>query len=230
VVRDFYLRSRACQALVAAIFAGSGAALISGLLLAAPLAAFVAALPVLVSLAQFSLTPALRFFGVHQYYSTTLKVTMRAGRYLEIHGGAVFDYLLAVRWAERGPVAARKIMVSYLEGLLGLAEEVERGRLPRDIEIVGASYFFHAATARRLGCRVQPAPWWLRANLWLHVLDVVALYSFSKGRLALPDLSHVTTAVIRGDELLARLDDIHGLLRLLRREPQPEGFTEMACA
>jgi hypothetical protein len=95
---------------------------------------------------------------------------------------------------------------------------------------VGASYFFHAQTARRLGFRVQPVPWWLRLNLWLHVLDVVVLYSFSRGRFALPDISRVTTAVIRGDELLAHLPDINALLRLLRREVRPAAFAEMVCA
>jgi hypothetical protein len=224
-VKELYLSSRPIQALVAFVFAFAGAAILVSVTSVAHPMLLLIGLPILLSIAQISVTPALRLLGLHRYHSTMLKATLRTPQYYELHGGAVFDYLLTVGRELFGPIAARRVMVSYLEGLLEIADEVERGSLPGGMEITGTSYFFRGTTLERLGFTIRQADWGLRLNLWLHLLDVAALYSLSKGRPALPRLDRIKTAVIRGDALVRHRPDIIALLETLRprrrREPPP---------
>jgi len=213
------------QALVAIAFAAVGAMLLASVASVAHPLVLLAGLPLLVSIGQIAITPALRLFGLHRYHSTMLKATLRTPQYYELHGGAVLDYILTVGRDAFGPVAARSVMVSYLEGLLEIAREVESGALPGNIEIAGTSYFFRAASLQRLGFSIRRADWRLRLNLWLHLFDVVALYSLSRGRPALPRLDRIKTAVIRGDALVQHRPELLSLLETIRprrrRSPSP---------
>jgi len=217
-VRELYFRSRPIQALVALLFAVVGATLVVAVTSVAHPVALVIGLPLLLSIVQLCLTPAFRLFGLHRYHSTMLKATIRTPTYYELHGGAVLDYLLTVGRTPFGPLAARRVMASYLEGLLDIAEDVERGHLAGSIEIAGTSYFFRETTLQRLGFTIRRAGWRLRMNLWLHILDVAVLYSISKGHPALPHFERIKTAVIRGDALLRRRSAVVSLLEILRRE------------
>jgi hypothetical protein len=110
-------------------------------------------------------------------------------------------------------------MAWYLEGILDVASRVERGEIPSSVEVTGTSWFFREETARRLGFQIRPAGFRLRFNLLLNALDLWLTYSFTRGRLALPDLLDAKQAVIRGDELVRRKGQISRLREALDRRP-----------
>ena len=174
--------------------------------------------PLAVSLWQLSVTPFCRATGIYLYHSPMLKATFRGSRIWEIHGGTTWDWLVLFRFRDRGAPAARRVMGWYLEGLLDIVRRVETGEIPKAVLVTGTSYFFSANTARRLGFEIRPAGLRLRFNLLLNVLDLWLCYSFTRGRLAVPALLDVKQAVIRGDELVRRKDQLHRIRRALGRK------------
>src|SRR5215468_8820743 len=154
-MRRLYLRSRKVQWIVAAALFLGGIGLIVRVLLAVRFPWILATVPLLLSTYQLSITPAFRLLGIYRYHSPMLKATIRTSRVYEIHGGTNFDYVLNFGWADRGPVAARKVLIFYLEGLRDIADLVSRGELPRSIQIAGTSYFFRDESARRLGFSIS---------------------------------------------------------------------------
>jgi hypothetical protein len=232
-MKRLYLRSRSVQWIVAAglFFGGIGLIVKTILFLGFPLS--LAAVPLLLSTYQLSITPAFRLLGVYRYHSPMLKVTLRTSRVYEIHGGTNFDYLLHLRWSERGTVAARKVMVLYLEGLLDIARHVAQGKLPRSVTITATSYFFRDESAERLGFTILPPSLRLRLNLIANLLDLILMYSFTRGRLAFPQIWRVRQAVIRGERLLAGQGSIEAMIRTLKRVPADraeEPGREALCA
>jgi hypothetical protein len=230
-MRNLYLRSRGAQWAVAVALIAAGAVAIRAALIGVrgPLSLVLA--PLLFPLAQISVAPLFRLVGVYRYHSAMLKVTIRTTRVYEIHGGTPFDYVLHLRWRDRGAPAARHILISYLEGLLDIADCVARGELPASIRITGTSYFFREASAARLGFALEKPTLRLRANLLLHLLDLTLLYSFARGRWALPPVWRTRNAVISGAGLLERRSSIESMIRLLRGHSSGADETRAAlCA
>lgn len=200
------------MAAAALLLTGGGGAIL--LLFRAELPLGLLAYPLALSILQFSVTPFLRLCGFYRYHSPMLKATLRSSRTYELHGGTSFDYVWLFRWSERGPAAARRILVYYLEGLLDLARLAQRGALPPGVEVTGTSYFFGERSVRRLGFRLEPPGLRLQLVLLVYYLDLFILYSFSRGRLAFPNVLKVKRASIRAGDLAARSGDI---LRLIER-------------
>lgn len=173
---------------------------------------------------QLATTPVMRLAGVYRYYSPMLLVENPRPTGFHVHGGTNLDYLLHLRWSDRGPAAARKTLRHYLRGLLAIADEVARGELPTDLPIVATSYVFSETTARRLGFTVEPVPRGERLGLWMNYPNLLLKHSFAQGRPALPDLSRVRRATITGGRLAERRDSLRALLARL------EGAADSAVA
>ena len=230
-MRGIYLRSRVCQHIVAIALLAVGPALIVLAVRTLAPPPLILILPLLNSVYQFSVAPAFRLVGLYRYHSPMLKSTIRTRTFYEIHGGTSFDYVLVLRWRERGRAAARKVMIGYLEGLLDLADRVTDGEIPQHTQIRGTSYFFSDRTARRLGFELRPPGLRLRANLLLNLLDLTLMYSFTKGRWATPNVLRVRQAVIAGSELARRRGEIRNLISDLQALPESVRRRESAiCA
>jgi hypothetical protein len=202
-------------------FAGTVAAL--ALLFVFPVPVSFLVFPVALSVFQFCATPFLRNSGLYRYHSEMLKATVRTDRTWEIHGGTSWDYVRLFRLSESGAVATRRLLRSYLEGLLDIARLVESGAIPPETTVTGTSYFFSEKSARRLGFRLEPAGPRLRAVLVLYYLDLVLLYSFARGRIAFPNVLKARRAAIRAADLAAKRRAIEVLIARLRREPAAPG-------
>ncbi len=187
------------------------------------------AFPIAYSFFYIVSNPALRLLGVFRYHSPLLKVSLRSRRYYEVHSGTLLDYVLLFRWKDRGGRATRQILGLFLEGFLDIANAVERGEIARDTHIVGTSYFFSEKSAERLGFRLESAGLRLRLVLFVSYAELALLHSFARGRLSFPNVLNVRTAVVRGDELLARRDEMRRILTRLREiEGGPEGQAQAA--
>src|SRR5262252_926888 len=141
-MRRLWRGSRSQRWIVAIAFLTGSAAAIVTIIGALGFPTSLALLPVLLSLYQLGIAPAARLAGLYRYHSPMLKATIRTHRFYEVHGGTSFDYLMQLRWKDRGCVAARQVMIQYLEGFLDIARCVEAGEIGESTLISGTSYFF----------------------------------------------------------------------------------------
>jgi hypothetical protein len=103
-----------------------------------------------------------------------------------------------------------------LRGLLRIAEEVEGGTLSPDAELVATTYFFSDRSIARLGFTLRPAPGAVVANLAVTSLSIALRLSFTRGRLAYPDMRRIRQAVTSAGELAQHAGEIRRLLERLR--------------
>ena len=174
------------------------------------------ALPLVAPLESLLLTPLYALSGRFRYYSPMLLATRRRAGGLDLHVGTLFDYVVRLRWSDRGPRAARIVTADLLRGLLVLAGEADRGVLPPDAELVATSYFFSDRTLARLGFELRPAPGATVQNLVLASLSIALRLSFTRGRPSFPELRRIRRAVTTAGELARHRDHI---ARLLDRLP-----------
>lgn len=190
-----------------------------GLAMAAHVALF---LPLWLLLSLFLLAPLFRLTGVLRYYSPYLIVTRGGCGRLALHGATPFDYLLLFRWRDRGRPAVQRILLWYVEGLLVLARELERGRLPLDTTISATSYIFSAGSARRYGFAVEEAPRFSIGGYLTYPTQLLT-YSFARGRWALPPIHRARQATLDGATLRAQIGRLERLQTRLRKAQAQRG-------
>ncbi|MDQ3557552.1 MAG: hypothetical protein M3409_12375 [Gemmatimonadota bacterium] len=198
---------------------GLGATLLP-LLLLPPLPGTLAvllALPLLIPVWETACAPFFRLAGIHRYFSPLLFAEAPEPGTLVVHGGTLWDYLLHLRWSERGRATRRRTLGFYLDGFLAIAADVERGRLSPDTTITGTSYFFNERTARSFGFALHPVDPAQRRELLLNFPVLLCKTSFAEGRLAVPDLSRLRRASITGAGLLRSRDRMRALRARLRQ-------------
>jgi len=161
-------------------------------------------LPIWMMIAGFLVAPLLRVVGHLKYYSPLLIVTRSSGSRLDLHGAMLFDYVLLFRWCDRGRPAVRKTMLWYIDGLIALARDIERGRYPADITLSGTSYFFSESSAKRHGFRVEKGSRFAFGGFLTYPTQFLT-YSFAKGRWAFPPILKAKNATIDGATLCTRI-------------------------
>lgn len=171
--------------------------------------------PLLSSIVEFCLTPLLRLLDIYRYYSPMLLTYVKDETHFELHSGTSFDYFLNFRLNEHGLVATRKILQWYGEGLLAIIADIESGKLAREIEITGTSYFFSDRTAERLGFELRRPNVLDSFNLLLYFFDLVWMYSYSLGKFALPPVWRMKKLYITGEALVTQKKKIEALVRMV---------------
>jgi hypothetical protein len=191
----------------------------------------IVALPLLIApLEGLLLTPLHTLTGRYRYYSPFLLATADAGGALELHVATLFDYVVLLRWRDRGRRASRRIAVELLRGLLAVIADVERGALAAHLPVTATSYIFSSRTLRRMGFELQPTSAAARLNLALAFVGIALRLSFTRGRPTLPDLRRIRTATATGAQLAAQRDELQRLLaRLDEGMSQPDGRTADRC-
>ncbi len=175
--------------------------------------------PVLATLESLLLTPLYTLLGRFHYYSPLLLATRRSDGGLDLHVGTLFDYVMRLRWKDRGPRATRTVTADLLLGLVALCEEVERGTLPQDAPIVATSYFFSDRSLARLGFQVRSAPAFVVQNLVVASLSIALRLSFTRGRPTFPDLRKTRQAVTSAGSLVQHKDMLRQALQRLAPIP-----------
>jgi hypothetical protein len=168
-----------------------------------------------VPISQFLFTPIYKLTGGYTYYSPMLLGYMANDKQIDLHSGTNFDYLFVM--TKHKPIATwkNKLLLYQLEGLLQLITLIETKRIPETVNIVGTSYFFNHRTLNKLGFRLEEASSFYRINLYLNCIDIVWMYSLTRGKLAIPALGNVKKASIQGSNLVAQkqaLESLYGKL------------------
>ena len=175
-------------------------------------------LPLLKPIGHFLVVPLLRLSGVLNYYSPMLIGVWSGEKSLNLHNGSSFDYLVNMRWKQKGQIAKRRMLRYYLKGFLKIIEDIENKKLPREVEVSGTSYFFSERSAMRMGFKlIQPNTIW-KFLFFLDYVNLFMMYSYSCGKLRCPKVTKLKKAVITGEKLLQAKEKIITLLNLINRK------------
>jgi hypothetical protein len=168
----------------------------------------IALFPLAVSMSQFAFTPVFRASGTYKYYSDFLLVYNPNQTVYDLHLGTSFDYALHMHWSDRGIKARKKLLAGMLNGLLGIIDDAEQGKLPGSLVVTGTSYFFSDSSVKRFGFRLTEPSAAYRANLLLNFVDIYWMSVFASGSWKFPKLNQAKKAEITLDELVLQKDRI----------------------
>lgn len=157
---------------------------------------------ILVPFQHLLLTPWIKLSGTYQYLSPMLLVFNPNEKEYDLHNGTSFDYWWVMRGVKAGTPLRNKLLAYYFEGLLKIIEQLEDEKIPPTVLIKGSSYFFSERTTKRLGFEIFETNASVRFNIILNYLDLIWMYSLSRGKLSFPNLKNVQTAQITGEKLL----------------------------
>ncbi len=168
-----------------------------------------------VPIGQFCFTPFFRLAGIYKYYSPMLIGYMPNKIQVDLHSGGSFDYLFVILKYQSGNEIRNQLFKFYLEGLLYLISQVESGKIPKSVNIIGTSYFFNERTIKKLGFDEKKPTLFYKLNLFINFIDIFWMYSVSRGKLSLPNLSKVKKLSVSGERLLMNRTYIENLYQTL---------------
>lgn len=177
----------------------------------------IAIIPFAKPIGHFLLVPFLRLAGLLKYYSPMFIAVKLKEKRLEIHNGSSFDYLVNMRWKQRGLRAKKRMMIYYLKGFLKIIDELEKQKLPRDVTLTGTSYFFSNKSAIRIGFIEKKVSTIERMLFFLDYINLFLMYSYSNGRICFPDIARLKKVEISGEKLLQSKEKIITLLILITK-------------
>ena len=214
-IRKIYTFPKRVQWLFAVIFS------IAGIIASVSILSFVyfplwlLAIPVIKTIGHFSIAPLMRLTGFLNYYSPMLLVVRTAYNEWELHNGTTFDYILNMKWKQKGADASKFIMINYLKGLLKIINEIEEKKVSNEITILGISYIINKKTAERLGFTVEKPGVYRRLLFFIDYFTLFLMYSFSKGKIAFPNIFKVKKVRISGNKLVASKEKIKQVMAVI---------------
>lgn len=176
---------------------------------------FILFFPLVISINQFCSTPISCASGMYQYQSPMLLVYNANEKVYDLHSGTTFDYLLHMKWADRGMEAQRQLLAYFIEGLLEIIAKIEKGEVPETVKVVSTSYFFSDRTAKKWGFKMAQPSAFYRLNLILNGLDLFLLYSYAQNRLVFPKIWDAKKMEALGNDLVENKAYLEGLFQRL---------------
>lgn len=163
---------------------------------------------IMVPIIQFLITPLFTLLNFYTYYSPMVVSFGNNKRFIDLHNGASFDYLMEMPHIKPGIKWKNKMLHHYLNALLKIINQIENEVLPSNITIRGSSYFLGQRSAEKLGFKVSKASFLEKLNITLNYVDLIWMYSLSNGKLTFPNLVSITTVSTKGNELIKRKQKI----------------------
>ncbi|MDF1695770.1 MAG: hypothetical protein P1U56_08070 [Saprospiraceae bacterium] len=172
-------------------------------------------LPLLAPFLNLVSVPFFRLVGYYKYLNPYVLSTVQTDEKYDLHNIFTFDYLVNFKWEDRGMKSQKILLGHYFKALLTIIDRIETEQLPPEVKIVGNSYFFSDRTAEKLGFKISKASLFWIFNSALQFIELSYLYSFSKGKWALPKFWKVKCAEITGSELVKKKMLLEGLVKKL---------------
>ena len=177
-------------------------------------------LPILAPYFNLVSVPFFRLIGFYKYLNPYVISTVQTDKHYDLHNVFTFDYLVNFRWSDRGKYVQKTLLGHYFKALLTIIERIEHNQLSPEVKIVGHSYFFNERTAEKLGFTISKASTFWVCNSLLQFIELSCLYSFSRGKWAMPKLWKVKRAEISGSDLVAKKEILEKLVSRILPESQ----------
>ncbi|SFH98090.1 hypothetical protein [Halpernia frigidisoli] len=169
-----------------------------------------------VPISQFAFTPFFRLVSIYRYYSPMLLGYMPNDIQIDLHSGGSFDYLFVMRKFNVGVEIRNKLLMYHLEGIVYLIKQIENKSIPDTVELVGTSYFFNNRTLHKMGFEISNPSLFYRLNLFVNFIDLIWMYSISRGKFSIPKLWKAKKASITGIKLIESKKQIEELYEKLK--------------
>lgn len=169
-----------------------------------------------VPVGQFAFTPIFKLIGVYKYYSPMLLGYMANDNKIDLHSGGSFDYLFVMRKFRAGIEISTNLLIFHVEGLMKIIQLIENKSIPESVSIVGTSYFFNDRTLSKMGFESVKPSFFYRLNLFVNFIDLIWMYSLSKGKLSIPKLWNAKKASISGAKLVESkkaIEDVYNKMK-----------------
>jgi hypothetical protein len=130
----------------------------------------------------------------------------------------LFDCILSgLFFGKRG--GFKDLMLFFLvDGMLNIVNEVEAGKIDREAEIRGSSYLFNKKTAQKFDFQAMEMKMSHKYILYLNYLEILLVFSFSKGRFALPNIGDFKSVKTTGIQLMEHKDYVERLHEILKNK------------
>lgn len=174
---------------------------------------------------QFTVTPIFRLTGIYKYYSPMLLGFMANKNQIDIHSGSSFDYLFVMRKFKIGMEIRNQILLYHLEGVMKIISLIENNKIPSTVTIIGTSYFFNERTIEKLGFEKEKPSIFYRLNLIANFVDLIWMYSISKGYFSIPKILKAKKVKITGSKLVGKKEIIIKLHTALNLKQQNRHIT-----
>ena len=104
-------------------------------------------------LPAYSITfiPILTLIKTADYKSELLFITKDAGKNYDIYFVSFFDCVLSGLFSGKKGGFKDLMLFFLVDGMLNILNEIEAGKIDREAEIRGSSYFFNEKTAHKFG-------------------------------------------------------------------------------
>lgn len=213
-MKNFYKLSKPVQWLIALTL------LIGGLTICLPIVSKPYGLLILPLLAPFINLVTVPFFRLIRYYkylNPYVLSCVQNDKEYDLHNIFSFDYLINFKWQDRGAHAQKVLLTNYIKALLTIIERIENHQLAPTVKIVGYSYFFNSRTAEKFGFTLSDASLFWKINSTLQFIELSYLYSFAKGKWAIPKFWQVKRAEIIGTDLVERKEQFERWVQRLEK-------------
>jgi hypothetical protein len=134
---------------------------------------------------------------------------------IDLHSGGSFDYLMVLRKTRSGALIRRRLMLFHIEGLIFIIEQIEQGKIPATVKIIGTSYFFNERTANKIGFELREPSFFYRLNLFVNFIDLLWMYSLSQGKLSIPKVWQAKKVHLLGKKLVENKEYLVNLQKKL---------------
>jgi len=162
--------------------------------------------------------PILTLLGTADYKSELLFVTKDANKNYAIHFGSLFDCLFSGLFSGKRGKFKDLMLYFLIDGMLTIIYDIESGKIGAKAEISGSSYFFNENTAKKFGFSSMKLLKSHKYILIANYLEILLVFSFSKGRFSLPNLEGFKSVRTTGAEMLHHKNYIESLhKKLLKR-------------
>jgi len=167
--------------------------------------------------AQLVDTPTGMRRGRLLYFSPLFLVEQDKDNNFILHGGSLFDFLFVFKWHDAGETARRRLVTDFLSGLLAFTHYLKANDLG-DAVVKGSSYFFSYRNAKRYGFDVDSTAQSQQIILSMNYIVILATYSFTRGKLALPPISHMKTVQSTGATLIKHQERLSSSLTRIQHQ------------
>jgi hypothetical protein len=164
--------------------------------------------PLLAPILNLASVPFFRLIGYYKYLNPYVLSIVQNDKEYDLHNIFTFDYLINFTWQDRGAHAQKVLLAHYIKALLTIIERIESKKLSPAVKIVGCSYFFNTRTAEKFGFTLSDASIFWKINSILQFIELSYLYSFAKGKWAMPKFWQVKRAEIIGSDLAAKKETL----------------------